>query len=309
MINRVIIRSKVVQVAYSYFITDEKNSIRAEQELLHSLEKGHELYYALLQLMIDITDLQAQRLEAARNKYLPTHEERNPNMRFVNNLFIKELRNHADYVAHYQDKPFSWAETADTFLSSLLATITESEEYRTYMAGSGENNLEQDCELWRAIFKNIIAPSDELTDTIENISLYWNEELNVEATFVLKTIKQFRDNEEEVKLLPMYKDDEDRMFAIDLLRNTLDNEEQYRAYIDRFTPNWEVDRIAFMDVVIMLVAISELVNVHSIPTVVTLNEYIELAKIYSTEQSSTFINGVLDSIVKELKKERIITKD
>ena len=310
MINRVIIRSKVVQVAYSYFITENKSIVEAENELLHSLEKGHELYYALLQLMIDLTDLQAQRLETARNKYLPTAEERNPNMRFVNNRFISDLRNNADFAEHYADKPFSWAIAAETFLNNMLNTIIETEEYRNYM-NAPTNDAEQDWELWRTLFKNVIAPSDELTEAVESLSLYWNEELNVEATFVLKTIKHFRNEDEieSVKMLPMYKDDEDRKFALDLLHNTLANEKLYRNYIDRFTKNWEIERIAFMDVVIMLVAISELIHMPTIPTVVTLNEYIELAKTFSTEQSSNFINGVLDAIVKELKKEGIINKD
>ena len=308
MINRVIIRSKVVQVAYSYFITENKSIAEAENELLHSLEKGHELYYALLQLMIDLTDLQAQRLETARNKYLPTPEERNPNMRFVNNRFIKALRNNEGYAAHYADKPFSWSVAAETFLIHMLDTILNTEEYKNYMSSSIDD-AEQDWELWRTLFKNVIAPSDELTEAVENLSLYWNEELNVEATFVLKTIKQFRNDSENVKMLPMYKDDEDRKFALDLLHNTLANEKLYRSYIDRFTKNWEIERIAFMDVIIMLVAIGELVRMPSIPTVVTLNEYIELAKTFSTEQSSNFINGVLDAIVKELKKEGVINKD
>lgn len=308
MINRVIIRSKVVQVAYSYFITQEKSIAEAEKELLHSLKKGHELYYALLQLMIDLTDLQARRLEMARNKYLPTEEDRNPNMRFVENHFIKALRNNPDYTEHYKDQPFSWDIVADDFLRRMLDAIVASDTYHEYMNGPF-NNEELDCELWRTLFKNIIAPSDDLTETIENLSLYWNEELNVEATFVLKTIKQFRSGSENIKLLPMYKDDEDRQFALDLFHNTLQNAKLYRSYIDRFTKNWEIDRIAFMDVVIMMIAISELIKMPSIPTVVTLNEYIELAKTYSTEQSGTFVNGVLDAIVKELKKEHVITKD
>lgn len=308
MINRVIIRSKVVQTAYTYFITENKSIVEAERELLHSLEKGHELYYALLQLMIDLTDLQAQRIETARNKYLPTHEELNPNMRFVRNKFIEALRNNPDYAQHHNDKPFSWEITATTFLNDMLDRILASDEYNKYMTNP-TCDAASDCEFWRIIFRNIIAPSDELTEAIESISLYWNEELNIEATFVLKTIKHFRNDEEETKMLPMYKDDDDHQYAIDLLRNTLSNEKLYRSYIDRFTKNWEVERIAFMDVVIMMVAISELVRMPSIPTVVTLNEYIELAKTFSTEQSGNFVNGVLDAIVKELKKEDIITKD
>ncbi len=308
MINRVIIRSKVVQVAYSYFITKEKTIAEAEKELHHSLAKSYELYHALLQLMVELTDLQAQRIDAARNKYLPTEEDLHPNMRFVENQFIKTLRNNADFVEFRKEKPFLWDAAAPDFLRRTLDAIVASDTYREYMNGPfNDENI--DSELWRVLFKTIIAPSDDLTETLENISLYWNEDLNTEATFVLKTIKQFRDGGENVKLLPMYKDEDDKKFASSLLRDTLQNEAKYREYITRFTRNWEIDRIAFMDVVIMMIAISEILIMPSIPTVVTLNEYIELAKTYSTGQSGTFVNGILDAIVKELKKEHIINKD
>ena len=308
MINRVIIRSKVVQVAYSYFITKEKTIAEAEKELHHSLAKSYELYHALLQLMVELTDLQAQRIEAARNKYLPTEEDLHPNMRFVENQFIKTLRNNADFVEFRKEKPFLWDAAAPDFLRRTLDAIVASDTYREYMNGPfNDENI--DSELWRVLFKTIIAPSDDLTETLENIALYWNEDLNTEATFVLKTIKQFRDGGENVKLLPMYKDEDDKKFASSLLRDTLQNEAKYREYITRFTRNWEIDRIAFMDVVIMMIAISEILIMPSIPTVVTLNEYIELAKTYSTGQSGVFVNGILDAIVKELKKEHIINKD
>lgn len=308
MINRVIIRSKVVQVAYSYFITKEKTIAEAEKELHHSLAKSYELYHALLQLMVELTDLQAQRIDAARNKYLPTEEDLHPNMRFVENQFIKTLRNNADFVEFRKEKPFLWDAAAPDFLRRTLDAIVASDTYREYMNGPfNDENI--DSELWRVLFKTIIAPSDDLTETLENISLYWNEVLNTEATFVLKTIKQFRDGGENVKLLPMYKDEDDKKFASSLLRDTLQNEAKYREYITRFTRNWDIDRIAFMDVVIMMIAISEILIMPSIPTVVTLNEYIELAKTYSTGQSGVFVNGILDAIVKELKKEHIINKD
>ena len=308
MINRVIIRSKVVQVAYSYFITKEKTIAEAEKELHHSLAKSYELYHALLQLMVELTDLQAQRIDAARNKYRPTEEDLHPNMRFVENQFIKTLRNNADFVEFRKEKPFLWDAAAPDFLRRTLDAIVASDTYREYMNGPfNDENI--DSELWRVLFKTIIAPSDDLTETLENISLYWNEDLNTEATFVLKTIKQFRDGGENVKLLPMYKDEDDKKFASSLLRDTLQNEAKYREYITRFTRNWEIDRIAFMDVVIMMIAISEILIMPSIPTVVTLNEYIELAKTYSTGQSGVFVNGILDAIVKELKKEHIINKD
>ena len=303
-----IIRCKVVQVAYSYFLTKEKTIAEAEKELHHSLAKSYELYHALLQLMAELTDLQAQRIDAARNKYLPTEEDLHPNMRFVENQFIKTLRNNADFVEFRKEKPFLWDAAAPDFLRRTLDAIVASDTYREYMNGPfNDENI--DSELWRVLFKTIIAPSDDLTETLENISLYWNEDLNTEATFVLKTIKQFRDGGENVKLLPMYKDEDDKKFASSLLRDTLQNEAKYHEYITRFTRNWEIDRIAFMDVVIMMIAISEILIMPSIPTVVTLNEYIELAKTYSTDQSGVFVNGILDAIVKELKKEHIINKD
>ena len=258
--------------------------------------------------MVELTDLQAQRIDAARNKYLPTEEDLHPNMRFVENQFIKTLRNNADFVEFRKEKPFLWDAAAPDFLRRTLDAIVASDTYREYMNGPfNDENI--DSELWRVLFKTIIAPSDDLTETLENISLYWNEDLNTEATFVLKTIKQFRDGGENVKLLPMYKDEDDKKFASSLLRDTLQNEAKYREYITRFTRNWEIDRIAFMDVVIMMIAISEILIMPSIPTVVTLNEYIELAKTYSTGQSGVFVNGILDAIVKELKKEHIINKD
>ena len=187
MINRVIIRSKVVQVAYSYFITKEKTIAEAEKELHHSLAKSYELYHALLQLMVELTDLQAQRIDAARNKYLPTEEDLHPNMRFVENQFIKTLRNNADFVEFRKEKPFLWDAAAPDFLRRTLDAIVASDTYREYMNGPfNDENI--DSELWRVLFKTIIAPSDDLTETLENISLYWNEDLNTEATFVLKTI-------------------------------------------------------------------------------------------------------------------------
>ena len=161
----------------------------------------------------------------------------------------------------------------------------------------------------RKIYKNIICNNERIDNMLEDMSLYWNDDKEIVDTFVLKTIKQFRDTGEDAKLLPMYKDEDDKKFASALLRDTLSNETKYREYITRFTRNWEIDRIAFMDVVIMMIAISEILIMPSIPTVVTLNEYIELAKTYSTDQSGTFVNGILDAIVKELKKEHIINKD
>lgn len=167
MINRVIIRSKVVQVAYSYFITENKSIADAENELLHSLKKGHELYFALLQLMIDLTDLQAQRLETARNKYLPTEEERNPNTRFVDNRFIKALRNNPDFVQHHNDEPFSWSISAENFLNTMLNTILASSEYQAYMSNPATTTRTTASS--GALFSRISSPPPTNLPTLSRV--------------------------------------------------------------------------------------------------------------------------------------------
>ncbi len=304
MINRILIRAKVIQIAYSYFLTKDKTVAEAEKELFFSFEKSYELYNLLLTLMVELTDTQAARVEAARCKYLATTEERNPNMRFVNNRFIAMLRNCSDYQDYHENKPVTWRNDPE-FLRDLSERIVRSEVYSEYMAAS-EDSYAGDCEFWRKTFKTLICNDEELVELLEQKSLYWNDDLEMVSTFVLKTIKQFDETE---GLLPMFKDDDDALFAKNLFRNTLLHGEEYRGFIEEFIKNWEIERVAFMDVVIMMVAMSELYSFPSIPTRVTLNEYIELAKSYSTAKSGQFVNGVLNAIVENLKKEGSLTKE
>ena len=308
MINRILIRSKVIQIAYSYFLTKDKSVMDAEKELFFSFEKSYELYHLLLTLMVELTDTQAARVEAARMKFLATPEEKNPNMRFVNNRFIEQLRNCDDYKEYHEKKPVTWT-TDPEFLRDFSERIVKSDLYKEYMTAP-DDSYENDCEFWKKALKSLICTDEELLDLLEQKSLYWNDDLEIIATFVLKTIKQFNEmNGTSQSLLPMFKDDDDAQFAKDLSRNTLLHGEEYRSYIENFVRNWEIERVAFMDIVIMMVALSELHGFPSIPTRVTLNEYIELAKSYSTVKSGQFVNGVLNAIVDNLKKEGALTKE
>ena len=308
MINRILIRSKVIQIAYSYFLTKDKSVMDAEKELFFSFEKSYELYHLLLTLMVELTDTQAARVEAARMKFLTTPEEKNPNMRFVNNRFIEQLRNCDDYKEYHEKKPVTWT-TDPEFLRDFSERIVKSDLYKEYMTAP-DDSYENDCEFWKKALKSLICTDEELLDLLEQKSLYWNDDLEIIATFVLKTIKQFNEmNGTSQSLLPMFKDDDDAQFAKDLFRNTLLHGEEYRSYIENFVRNWEIERVAFMDIVIMMVALSELHGFPSIPTRVTLNEYIELAKSYSTVKSGQFVNGVLNAIVDNLKKEGALTKE
>lgn len=308
MINRVLIRMKVMQIVYSFYQKEDRSLAVAEKELLFSLDKSYELYHFLLLLMIELTELQEKRIDTGRNKYLPSAAEKNPNIKFIDNLFISQLKTNLQFKAYCASQKISWVNEPE-FVKNLLDQILASELYAAYI-GNVEVSYEQDRDFWRAVFKNIIIEDENLLETLENISLYWNDDVEVIGTFVLKTIKQFKaENGNAQPLLPMFKAQDDKDFAITLFRQSILKEKEYRAMIDAHTKNWEMDRIAFMDIVIMQTAMAELLNFPTIPVNVTLNEYIELAKSYSTPKSGIFVNGVLDSLINQLRSENKIMKN
>lgn len=284
--------------------------IDAKNSLARSLDKAYELYHWLLLLPVELTQLQYQRLDAAKNKYLPTDEDLNPNMRFVDNGLVRAISESSDMEAYLKDTPISWTENP-TLLRSLLDKILQSEIYVEYM-NAAQSGLTEDCDFWRAVFKNIILPSDEIAEMLESKSVYWNDDIDIVGTFVIKTIKRVASSPNaSLTLLPKYKDDEDARFGAELFVNTVGHFEEYRGYIDKFidAKQWDPERLAFMDVVIMSVAISELIDYPSIPIPVTLNEYIEIANTYSTARSGQFVNGMLFSIINYLKSEGKLTKN
>lgn len=239
---------------------------------------------------------------------MPTESERNPNTRLINNRFAKQLNENLALKKYMLDEKLSWSEDTD-FIKTILDKILESDIYAEYLENS-DDSYEIDREFWRLVFKKIICGNEMVEEYLEDKSIYWNDDIEIIETFVIKTIKRFGEEEgARQQLLPMFKDQEDYEFAIKLFRQTLLNGEEYRAMIDRHMKNWETERIANMDLIIMQVALAEILNFPSIPTSVTLNEYIDAAKFYSTPKSGIFINGILDSIVKELKKEKILLKE
>ena len=306
MVNRILIRIKVVQIVYS-FLKGDKDMSTAEKELFFSLEKAYDLYHYLLVLMIELTDLQKKRLDTAKAKYMPTYEDLNPNTRFIDNRFIQTLRNTPQLVDYIAQQKLSWVNESD-FLKVLLDEILASELYQKYM-DSADDSFKADRDFWRQVFKNIIGPNELMSEILEDQSLYWNDDLDVIGTFALKTIKKFEEDTETNQLLPMFKDEEDGEFARKLFRRSLLDADRFRKLIEENTQNWDIDRLAFMDIVIMIVALAEITSFPSIPVKVSLNEYIEIAKNYSTQRSGKFINGILDGIVTRLKKEGEITKD
>lgn len=308
MINRVLIRLKIVQIVYAYYQNGGKNLDTAEKELFFSLSKAYDLYNYLLLLMVEVTKQANKRLNAAKNKLVPTKEELFPNTKFMENRFIAQLEVNKQLLEFSNNQKKTWENEAD-FVKTLCDKILESDIYKEYMA-SETSSYEEDRELWRKLYKNIIFNNIELDQVLEDQSLYWNDDKEIVDTFVLKTIKRFDEkNGAKQELLPEFKDEEDQDFARRLFRRTILNADYYRHLISENTKNWDLDRVAFMDVVIMQIALAEILSFPNIPVSVSLNEYVEIAKLYSTPKSGGFINGTLDGIVNSLKKENKLTKN
>lgn len=308
MINRVLIRLKIVQIVYAYYQNGGKNLDTAEKELFFSLSKAYDLCNYLLLLMVEVTKQANKRLNAAKNKLVPTKEELFPNTKFVENRFIAQLEVNKQLLEFSNNQKKTWENEAD-FVKTLCDKILESDIYKEYMA-SETSSYEEDRELWRKLYKNIIFNNIELDQVLEDQSLYWNDDKEIVDTFVLKTIKRFDEkNGAKQELLPEFKDEEDQDFARRLFRRTILNADYYRHLISENTKNWDLDRVAFMDVVIMQIALAEILSFPNIPVSVSLNEYVEIAKLYSTPKSGGFINGTLDGIVNSLKKENKLTKN
>ena len=307
MINRVLLRIKIVQILYSYYKSDGKSLPLAEKELFHSIEKTYDLYFHLLQLSVEITRYAAEKIETKRNRLLPTDEDLHPNTRFINNSFVAQLSKNVLFNDHLSAHKLSWVNYPD-IIKELFEELVATEFYPEYM-NSPSVDYVADKDIWRKIYKKVILQNEELEDSIQDQSIYWTDDIEMVVSFIIKTIKRFDlSNGAEQDLLPMFKDQEDAEFARKLIQSVLTKSVDLREMIDVNTKNWELDRIAFMDIIIMEVALAELLDFPTIPVNVTLNEYIEIAKTYSTEKSGTFINGVLDNIVGQLKKENKLIK-
>jgi len=308
MINRVLIRLKIVQIVYAYYQNGNKNLDNAEKELFFSLSKAYDLYNYLLLLMIELTNFAQKRIDAAKNKLVPSQEDLAPCTKFVENKFIAQLEVNKQLVDFVSNQKRTWANDPE-FVKELFEKIAESDIYKEYMESS-ESSYAEDRELWRKIYKSFIMNSESLDQLLEDQSLYWNDDKEIVDTFVIKTIKKFDEKlGANQKLLPEFKDEEDQEFARRLFRRSVLNEDYYRHLISENTKNWDLDRVAFMDVIIMQIALAEILSFPNIPVSVSLNEYVEIAKLYSTSKSGSFINGTLDGIVNQLKKDGKLTKN
>ncbi len=291
--------------------SDTRNVLTdCRRDLRKSLDKAYELYHALLWLPVELTRAQEQRIEAAKEKYLPTPEERNPDMRFVNNKFVEAMAVNHDMEEYRKSNPFTWADDP-ILIQRLLDQVIGSDIYKSYMDTPGEKTMAEDCDLWRSLLKNVIVPSDDICDDLESKSIFWNDDIDVMSSFAIKTIKAFAKDGADTHLLPQFKDDEDGKFGLELFNAAVDHRVEYRELIDEFinTKRWDVERVALMDVVILFTALAEVMTFPSIPLTVTANEYVEIANRYSNPRSGAFVNGMLAAITEKLRGEGKIHKE
>ena len=298
MINRELIRIKIVQLTYAYYQNGNKLMDSAEKELLFSLSKAYDLYNYLLELIVAVTQEERNRVEVATKKAAREGEPM-PSQKFAYNKFAVQLEENKMLQEFAETQKQSWTNSVE-FVRGLCNQIEQSQAYAEYMADT-DDSYEADREIWRKIYRQLIQENEALDQLLEEQSLYWNDDKEVVDTFVLKTIKRFDPkNKAKQELLPEYKDLEDKDFAIKLFRSTILNADQYQRYMSETSRNWDFSRLAYMDVVIMQIAIAEMLTFPNIPISVTINEYVDLAKLYSTPKSGGYINGMLDSIARYL---------
>lgn len=298
MINRKLIRVKIVQLTYAYYQNGHHNMDTAEKELLFSLSKAYDLYNYLLGLIVAITQEERRRVDIATRRAEREGTE-TPSQRFAFNKFATQLEENKQLNLFMEDKKMSCENDVEA-VRKLCDQIERSPLYQEYMMSDAED-YETDRELWRRIYRTLIQGNEDLDAILEEKSLYWNDDKEIVDTFVLKTIKRFDPaNKADQELLPEYDDTEDREYALKLFRSTILNADTYQRYMSETSRNWNFSRLAYMDVVLMQIAIAEMLTFPNIPISVTINEYVDLAKLYSTPKSGGYINGMLDAIARHL---------
>ena len=298
MINREIIRNKEVQLTYAYYQNGNKNIDSAEKELLFSLSKAYDLYAYMLALIPAVAKESRKYLEVAQSKAQREGTDM-PSQKFAYNRFAIQVEQNTALNDILEAKKISWNDHPE-FVNKLYLQIIESQIYKEYM-DSQDDSYDADREVWRKLYRTLIENNENIDSILEEESLYWNDDKEIVDTFVVKTIKRFDEKSgHKQEILPEYASEEDLDFARKLFRAAILNADEYQHYMGEMSRNWDFNRLAFMDVIIMQIAIAEMMTFPGIPVNVTINEYVEIAKLYSTPRSGGYINGILDPIARML---------
>lgn len=312
MLSRRFLRIKVLQAVYAFFQSKNDDLGSGEKQLLLGINKLYEQYIHILSFLIEIFDFAEVRQEEVKKKYFPTKEDLDPNTRFTDNTFIAQLRDNKDFRRKVDVYKINWSEEVE-YVRKIYNAIRQGDQYKQYMS-SPESSYKADKKMVEDILQVYISESESLESYFEDRNIFWASDYFIAIWMALKTVKMFKKEWSESKPLPgvfqtsAEEDNEDRAFVIDLFRKTIIHNAPFEQMIKERATNWEIDRIAAMDKMILKMAIAELTEFSSIPIKVSLNEYIDIAKIFSTHKSRVFINGILDKLINDLEKENKIKK-
>ncbi len=306
MLSRRLLRIKALKAIYAHLQCEGDNLIASQKGLLNSIDKSYDLYFLLLQLPVAIADHLRNQQQIAKEKHLATFEDLNPNTKFVDSALIQLLDNSDSLNDYLSIRHLNWSNYPE-FIKSISAQFLQSAPYVKYMA-SQESSIKEDVALLESFYVTLIQESELVEPIIEEISLQMVGDLSYVLPLVMRTITSVRASHTDIKVMKKYKSDDDLTFVRSLFERALINYNKYQTYIERFTSNWDVERIVFMDNLILVVAMAELLNFPDIPIKVTMDEYIEVSKFYSTPGSSVFVNGILDKLTVSLQEEGSIKK-
>lgn len=306
MINRLLIRIKTAQLVYACLQSEQPRHM-VNDSLIESVDASQKLYNYLLALIVKVTDYRRAQFEQARNKYLATSEDLNPNTRFTDNQIPALISKHSE-VLDYCDREQLISDFDTDLYRSLLEDIEQCSLYQEYMNLQSCPTFEQDKNLWIEILTQVFPNSSKLDEALESKNIYWNDDLTTVLQVVVKAVSRFSADTEMIESVKTFRTEGDRIFAQDLLQHTLNDYYDNIRLINAVAPNWEANRMMLMDKVIMATALAEIKHFPDIATAISINEYIELAKHYCSNNSARFINGILDKIVKEWRTQKVIIK-
>jgi N utilization substance protein B len=307
MISRRLLRIKAMMALYAFNRREDANLEQAEKELMFSINKTYDLYHLFFLLVLEMADVAAEKIDQALQKKMPTEEDLNPRRRFIDNQVIAQLRNNKALNSYISARKLSWS-NYQHIPRLLFSKMLSWDKYEVYMAGE-EQSYTSDRKFVINLMTELFASSEDLESNLEEQSIYWNDDTEYINVMIEKTLKKFKAGSgEDAELMPLFKNTEDKEFVILLFRKAVLHADECTKLIDNNTTNWEVERIALMDIIVMQLAVTEILEFPEIPVKVTLNEYIEIAKYYCTSKSSTFVNGILDNIVREIRVKGLFNK-
>jgi len=304
MLNRRHLRIRVLQFVYSWNKSKDTDITKIEKQFLKSLEKVEELYVLLLLILIEIRDFAEDFQEDAKKKKLPSAEDLNPNTKFIDNLFLQKLRNETNLMSKANEFKLSFSDSR-SLIKAIYLEVVKTPLYTDYIAAQ-ETDFDSDKKFIMKLFSKNLIDHPALQDFLNEKDIFWDDDLPFVSSMIVKTIKESSDS--EIVLFSLFNNVEEKEFALNLLRHSIIHADEFTELISSKTQNWEIERVALMDLILMQMALAELLKMPEVPVKVSINEYLELAKYYSTPNSKNFVNGILDNLQLELKQKGLIKK-